>query len=496
MNSYCFSGVQVVCDRASSSLFWMMLVVVLKLLRRVVGYANLTAKLTQASSVYEFQFGEEFTSYCQKIGNTGKKDYFELLSQKGARLRTIDIKLLKKVSIHLLSNKQIFSGHHLFTGLFISYRAVTNPRRSLAQIGVNHPRKWLKRLPSFKDYFHHLPDRRQALIFFQPKLKLQISHILLQECLSYSLLSRTKVRLHILEAKNSHQEDFCFTVSRISKCQTQKRPILDSKIQYYVEQNFLAIAPGDLVFYKFPKQFWLLTLELIKDKFSQKYLVHQVLTSQPGEYKYNNLTAADQPPVSKICLKIDSSQLKWKITNIVQQEIVTTQKRLDDFLNLAPEEYSGQVLTVSAKIRNKIPFENISFGFHPDRVPKTLKNVSFDVRAGQTIGIVGASGSGKATIINLLNGSYRPTSGRILIDGHDISRIYLQSLQKESGLIPQESLFFFGTIFDNITLYNREFTLEQVIVIIKLAGVHSFIQIFSLGYHTLLQERGMMFSGG
>lgn len=166
---------------------------------------------------------------------------------------------------------------------------------------------------------------------------------------------------------------------------------------------------------------------------------------------------------------------------------------LDDVLGLGlgREEDAKQLLllTFFAQIASGTQFENISLVFHPDRVSNALKNISFNIRAGQTVGIVGASGSGKTTITNLLTGFYHPNSGRIISDGYDVSRVSLESLQKQSRVISREYLLFLGTTFDNITLYNREFTFEQIIVAAKLLGVHScFIQILFLDSYTLLGE--------
>lgn len=125
-----------------------------------------------------------------------------------------------------------------------------------------------------------------------------------------------------------------------------------------------------------------------------------------------------------------------------------------------------------------------------------MQNITFEVGVGQTIGIVGRSGSGKSTLVNLLQGLYHPDGGRILVDGHDIRHISLQSLRSQMGVVPQECFLFSATILENITLYRSDFALEQVIEVAKLAEAHAFIQALPLGYNTQVGERGMTLSSG
>jgi len=178
------------------------------------------------------------------------------------------------------------------------------------------------------------------------------------------------------------------------------------------------------------------------------------------------------------------------------QEVLISVERLNDVLAAEPEENPQQPLLILPTIRGDVDFENVSFRYHQDEERNTLQNISFKVKAGQTIGVVGSSGSGKSTLINLLAGLYHPNSGRILIDGYDTTHVSLQSLRSQLSVVPQECFLFSATIFDNITLYNSEYTLEQVIASAKLAEAHAFIQALPLGYNTQVGERGMMLSGG
>lgn len=178
------------------------------------------------------------------------------------------------------------------------------------------------------------------------------------------------------------------------------------------------------------------------------------------------------------------------------QEIEVSLERLNDVLTAQPEENSQTPLLVLPPIRGDVYFENVCFRYNQDEKSNTLQNISFRVKAGQTIGIVGSSGSGKSTLVNLLAGLYSPHTGQILIDGYDIAHVSPRSLRSQLGVVPQECFLFSGTILENITLYRSEYSLEQAIAAAKLAEAHAFIQALPLGYNTQVGERGTILSGG
>lgn len=178
------------------------------------------------------------------------------------------------------------------------------------------------------------------------------------------------------------------------------------------------------------------------------------------------------------------------------QEVWISVERLNDVLSAKPEESPGDRMLVLPKLRGDLRLENVTFRYDEEQERNTLQNITFDVRAGQTVAIVGRSGSGKSTLINLLQGLYHPTSGRILVDGHDIRHISPQSLRSQLGVVPQECFLFSGTIVDNITIYSDEYTLDDVVEVAKLAEAHVFIQDMPLGYNTKVGERGSSLSGG
>ena len=145
-------------------------------------------------------------------------------------------------------------------------------------------------------------------------------------------------------------------------------------------------------------------------------------------------------------------------------------------------------------VKGAIQFENVTFGY--DRHQPVLQNVSFEVQPGEMVGIVGRSGSGKTTLVNLLGRFYDVHEGRILVDGHDLKSVSLESLRKNLGIVFQESFLFRGNIWDNLSYGRPSTTLEEGLAAAKAAGAHDFICRASLGYETLLGEHGAGLSGG
>ena len=145
-------------------------------------------------------------------------------------------------------------------------------------------------------------------------------------------------------------------------------------------------------------------------------------------------------------------------------------------------------------IKGDVSFENVKFSYE-DGVP-ILKDVSFDVKQGQTIAIVGPTGAGKTTIVNLLSRFYNVDSGKVLIDGIDISKVKIHSLRTQMGVMMKDSFIFSGTIMDNIRYGNKTATDEEVIKAAKTVCAHDFIMEMEDGYNTQVNERGSRLSVG
>ena len=145
-------------------------------------------------------------------------------------------------------------------------------------------------------------------------------------------------------------------------------------------------------------------------------------------------------------------------------------------------------------VKGDVVFENVSFGY--DSQGSTLKNVSFEAKRGQIIALVGASGSGKSTIANLIPRFYDVTSGRITIDGVDVRDATLASLRRNIGTVHQDTFLFSATIRENIAYGKPNATLEEIIAAAKQAHLHDFINGLPAGYETWVGERGITLSGG
>ncbi|MDV3349489.1 peptidase domain-containing ABC transporter [Leptothoe sp. LEGE 181152] len=178
------------------------------------------------------------------------------------------------------------------------------------------------------------------------------------------------------------------------------------------------------------------------------------------------------------------------------QEVTISIERLNDIFSAKPEEATQRSMLELPSIQGHIKFDNVTFRYAEDDERNILQNISFDVPVGETVAIVGRSGSGKSTLISLLQGLYHASSGRILVDGHEIRHIAPHSLRSQLGVVPQECFLFSGTILDNITLHRPNYTIDDVVEVAKLAEAHSFIQALPLGYNTKVGERGATLSGG
>jgi ATP-binding cassette subfamily B protein len=146
-------------------------------------------------------------------------------------------------------------------------------------------------------------------------------------------------------------------------------------------------------------------------------------------------------------------------------------------------------------VQGRLAFENVTFRYFNSGDP-VLNDVSFVAEPGQTIALLGATGSGKTTIINLIPRFYDPTQGRITIDGHDLREVTLDSLRSQIGIVLQETTLFAGTIRENIAFGRPDASLEEIQAAARAAAAHEFIESFPQGYETPVGERGATLSGG
>jgi ATP-binding cassette, subfamily B, bacterial HlyB/CyaB len=169
--------------------------------------------------------------------------------------------------------------------------------------------------------------------------------------------------------------------------------------------------------------------------------------------------------------------------------------RLGDILNTRPEPIYNPGQTALPAIRGEVTFEHATFRYRIDG-PEVLHEVNFRVPAGQVVGVVGPSGSGKSTLAKLIQRLYVPKSGRVLIDGIDVSLIDPSWLRRQIGVVLQESVLFNCSVRDNIALADRSMPIERIIAAARTAGAHDFILELPNGYDTVVGERGASLSGG
>ncbi len=177
------------------------------------------------------------------------------------------------------------------------------------------------------------------------------------------------------------------------------------------------------------------------------------------------------------------------------QQVRISVDRLGDILN-APAEMTGASGQGSLrKIVGNVSFDHVTFRYRPGE-REILSDVSFQVQAGEIIGIVGPSGSGKSTVAKLLQRLHVPERGRVLVDGVDLALIDPRSLRRQIGVVLQENVLFRRTVRENIALADPALSLDRVIEAAKLSGAHDFILKLQSGYDTVLEERGANLSGG
>src|SRR5262249_6575941 len=149
-------------------------------------------------------------------------------------------------------------------------------------------------------------------------------------------------------------------------------------------------------------------------------------------------------------------------------------ERLGDILNTRPEPIYTPGQAALPAIRGEVTFEHVTFRYRIDG-PEVLHDISFQIPAGQIVGIVGPSGSGKSTLAKLIQRLYVPESGRVLIDGIDLSVIDPSWLRRQIGVVLQESVLFNCSVRDNIALADRAMPIERIIAAAQMAGAHEFI---------------------
>ena len=187
-------------------------------------------------------------------------------------------------------------------------------------------------------------------------------------------------------------------------------------------------------------------------------------------------------PLRQIADKFNTLQMGMVAANRVFKVLETT-SQIDDTGTIVASHFDGD-----------ISFQDVHFSYVPDE--EVLKGINLEIESGKTIAIVGATGAGKSTIINLLNRFYDIQSGSILIDNTNIKDMTLKSLRSQIAVVLQDVFLFADTILNNITLNDKSISESEVIQAAKAIGIHDFIMSLPNGYHYNVKERGVMLSSG
>ncbi len=177
---------------------------------------------------------------------------------------------------------------------------------------------------------------------------------------------------------------------------------------------------------------------------------------------------------------------------------LTAAERVFDILDTPPKIFDKEDVIELPEIKGEVAFEHVSFTYDKGTPAETkvLSDVSFSVKEGETIALVGPTGAGKTTIVNLISRFYDIEEGIISVDGHDLTKVSIESLRQQMGVMTQDNFIFSGTVRDNILYGKLDATDEEVIAAAKAVNAHDFIMKLEKGYDTLLKEQGAGLSIG
>ncbi len=215
-----------------------------------------------------------------------------------------------------------------------------------------------------------------------------------------------------------------------------------------------------------------------------------------GGLMYINGTIKSIGVIAEFILYVN--MLTWPVASLgwvssMVQEAEASQKRLNEFLKIEPEIQNKN--PEKSEIEGTISFENVSYTYEDTNI-EAIDNISFSIKKGETLAILGKTGAGKSTILSLISRMYDVTGGSIKIDGREISNLNLYDLRNSIGIVPQDAFLFSDSIKNNIRFGKEEATLEEVQQAAKNAAVHENIMGFTKQYDTILGERGITLSGG
>ncbi len=304
-----------------------------------------------------------------------------------------------------------------------------------------------------------------------------------------SFLATPAIRLRIQEKFRRGAENQSFLVETVSGIETLKAMAVEPQMQRRWEEQLAGYVRA---------AFRVSTLGILAGQAAQ--LVSRGTTLAilyVGAYQvmHEKMTIGELIAVNML-----AGQLSGPILRLAQlwqdfQQVRVSVERVGDILNSAAEPLSPPGAAARPAIAGSIAFDDVSFRYQPGG-PRVLDELSLSVPAGQILGVVGPSGSGKSTLTRMIQRLCAPESGRVTVDGLDLSIVDTGWLRRQIGVVLQESVLFNATIRENIALRDPTMTMDQVVRAARLAGAEEFIGELPAGYETPVGERGATLSGG
>ena len=327
-----------------------------------------------------------------------------------------------------------------------------------------------------------------VMYLYSPMLTLVVAATLpFYAILAFTITPALRARLH--EKFNRGADNQAYLVEAVSGIETLKAAAVEPSTQRRWEERLAAYVAASF------KTTKLSTIANQSASFINKVMVLGILWLGAHLVIEGAITVGQLVAFNMLAARVSGPILRLvQLWQDFQQAGVSVQ-RLGDILNAQPEPAHSPSRGSLPQLEGRVAFDHVTFRYRPDG-PEVLSDLSFDVEAGEIIGIVGPSGSGKSTLTKLVQRLYVPQGGRVLVDGVDLAMVDTAWLRRNIGVVLQENVLFNRTVRENIALTDPAIPMERVVHAGKLAGAHDFILELPEGYDTLVGEHGSNLSGG